>query len=109
MLVTDAMPTAGSDVTSFKLHGRDIVLKDGRLDGPDGTLAGAHLTMIDAVRGAVTLMGASLEDALVTASATPANFLGLGDRLGRIAAGYEANLVAFTPDWSVVGTWIGAA
>jgi N-acetylglucosamine-6-phosphate deacetylase len=109
MLVTDAMPTAGSDVTSFKLHGRDIVLKDGRLEGPDGTLAGAHLTMIDAVRGAVTLIGASLEDALVMASTTPANFLGLGDRLGRIAAGYEANLVAFTPDWSVVGTWIRAA
>jgi N-acetylglucosamine-6-phosphate deacetylase len=109
MLVTDAMPTAGSDVTAFRLLGRDIVLKDGRLTGPDGTFAGAHLTMIGAVRNAVTLIGASLEDALVMASATPAKFLGLNDRLGRIAEGYKADLVAFTPDWRVVGTWIGSA
>jgi N-acetylglucosamine-6-phosphate deacetylase len=43
------------------------------------------------------------------ASATPAKFLGLNDRLGRIAEGYKADLVAFTPDWRVVGTWIGSA
>jgi len=109
MLVTDAMPTAGSDITAFRLLGRDIVLKDGRLTGPDGTLAGAHLTMIGAVRNAVTLMGASLEDALVMASATPAKFLGLNDRLGKIAEGHRADLVAFTPDWRIVGTWIGGA
>lgn len=109
MLVTDAMPTVGSDVTTFKLLGRDIALKDGRLTALDGTLAGAHLTMIETVRNAVTMMGANLEDALVMASGTPAKFLGLDDRLGRIEDRYRANLVAFTPDWRVVATWIGAA
>ena len=109
MLVTDAMPTAASDITAFRLLGRDVVLKDGQLNGPDGTLAGAHLTMIEAVRNAVTLVGASLEDALVMASTTPATFLGLNDRLGMIAEGCKADLVAFTPDWRVVDTWIGGA
>lgn len=108
MLVTDAMATAGSDITRFKLMGRDITLKDGRLTGPDGTLAGAHLTMIEAVRNAVTLMGASLDDALVMASRTPATFLGLNNRLGLIAEGYRADMVAFTPDWHVVNSWGGA-
>jgi N-acetylglucosamine-6-phosphate deacetylase len=109
MLVTDAMATAGSDLTTFRLLGRDIMLNNGRLTGHDGTLAGAHLTMIEAVHNAVTLIGASLEDALVMASRTPAEFLGLSDRLGQIAEGYSANLVAFTPDWRVLGTWIGAS
>ncbi len=109
LLVTDAMATVGSDITAFRLLGRDIVLSDGRLTGPDGTLAGAHLTMIEAVHNAVTLIGASLEDALVMASRTPAAFLGLSDKLGEIAQGYSANLVAFTPGWRVVGTWIGAS
>lgn len=108
MLVTDAMSTAASDVAGFDLLGRAITLKDGRLTGPDGTLAGAHLTMIDAVRNAVTLMGTSLDDALIMASRTPAAYLGLGQRFGKIAEGYRADLVAFTPDWRVIRTWIGA-
>jgi N-acetylglucosamine-6-phosphate deacetylase len=109
MLVTDAMATAGSAVTRFTLTGRDIALRDGRLTGPDGTLAGAHLTMIEAVRNAVDLMEIRLEDALVMASRTPAAFLGLGDRRGRITPGSFADLVAFTPDWRIAGTWIGGA
>ena len=34
--------------------GREVRLHDGRLTTADGTLAGAHLTMIEAVRNAIT-------------------------------------------------------
>jgi N-acetylglucosamine-6-phosphate deacetylase len=107
MLVTDAMPLVGTNDRQFLLQGREITLHDGRLTGPDGTLAGAHLTMIEAVRNAVALIGIPLVDALVMASRTPASFLGLGSVLGRIAPGYRADLVAFDPNFEVVGTWIG--
>ena len=49
-LVTDAMATIGTDMTSFTLNGRIIHRKDGRLTLADGTLAGADLDMISAVR-----------------------------------------------------------
>lgn len=107
MLVTDAMPLAGTNERQFMLQGRQITLHDGRLTRRDGTLAGAHLTMIEAVRNAVALIGIPLVDALIMASRTPAAFLGLGSELGRIAPGYRADLVAFNPDFEVVGTWIG--
>ncbi|WP_342739414.1 N-acetylglucosamine-6-phosphate deacetylase [Bradyrhizobium sp. B117] len=107
MLVTDAMPLVGTDDRQFLLQGRQIMLHDNRLTGPDGTLAGAHLTMIEAVRNAVALIGISLIDALIMASRTPAAFLGLGAELGRIAPGYRADLVAFNANFEVVGTWIG--
>ncbi|MEY9459647.1 N-acetylglucosamine-6-phosphate deacetylase [Bradyrhizobium ottawaense] len=107
MLVSDAMPLAGTNDRQFMLQGREITLHDGRLTGPDGTLAGAHLTMIEAVRNAVALIGIPLVDALIMASRTPASFLGLGSVLGRIAPGYRADLVAFDPNFEVVGTWIG--
>jgi N-acetylglucosamine-6-phosphate deacetylase len=84
-------------------------LHDNRLTGPDGTLAGAHLTMIEAVRHAVALLEVSLADALIMAARTPAAFLGLDAELGRIAPGYRADLVAFTEDYKVLGTWIGGA
>ena len=106
MLVTDAMPLVGTNDRQFMLHGRQITLHGNRLNGPDGTLAGAHLTMIAAVRNAVMLLNFSLVDALIMASRTPAAFLGLESELGRIAPGYRADLVAFNPRFEVVGTWI---
>lgn len=105
MLVTDAMSLVGTSETDFELHGRRIALEDGRLADAQGTLAGAHLTMFDAVRNAVSMMGANLADALTMASRTPAAFLGLGHELGQIAPGFRADLVAFEPS-GVIATWI---
>lgn len=105
MLVTDVMSLVGSNETSFLLQGRTIDLKDGRLTDAQGTLAGAHLSMIEAVRNAVELMGVTIEDALIMASRTPARFLGLDKMLGRIAPGYRADLVAFDAA-NVLATWI---
>jgi N-acetylglucosamine-6-phosphate deacetylase len=107
MLVTDAMPLVGTSDRQFILQGRQITLHENRLTGPDGTLSGAHLTMIEAVRNAVAFLEISLVDALIMASRTPAAFLGLGSELGRIAPGYRADLVAFNPNFEVVDTWIG--
>jgi N-acetylglucosamine-6-phosphate deacetylase len=107
MLVTDAMPLVGMNDRQFMLQGRQITLHENRLTGPDGTLAGAHLTMIEAVRNAVALLEISLVDALIMASRTPAAFLGLESELGRIAPGYRADLVAINPNFDVVSTWIG--
>ncbi len=106
MLVTDAMPLVATDETQFMLQGRKITLHNNRLSGPDGTLAGAHLTMIEAVRNATTLLDVPLADALIMASRTPAAFLGLDSELGRIAPGYRADLVAFNQNFGVVGTWV---
>lgn len=105
MLVTDAMPSVGSD-TGFVLQGQPISLRDGRLVTAEGGLAGAHLAMSEAVAGAVRWMGVRLEDALIMASRTPARFLGMGEERGRLAPGFRADLVAATATMQVCGTWI---
>src|SRR3954470_17073200 len=64
MLVSDAMALVGTENRQFMLQGRPITLDQNRLTGADGTLAGAHLTMIEAVRHAV-LLEISLVDALI--------------------------------------------
>jgi N-acetylglucosamine-6-phosphate deacetylase len=105
-LVSDAMPSVGTALDSFRLMGRTVTLTNGRLTGEDGILAGAHLDMISAVRNAVNLAGLPLEDALRSASSTPARFLGLEKERGALIAGARADLVALTPDLDVIATWI---
>jgi N-acetylglucosamine-6-phosphate deacetylase len=107
MLVTDAMALIGTDQIDFPLQGRRITLQGDRLVGPDGTLAGAHLTMMQAVHRAVALLGLTLTDALTMASRTPAAFLGLEAELGAIIPGYRADLVAFRSNFEVINTWVG--
>src|SRR5262249_25816394 len=68
ILVTDAMPSVGSDAQSFDLLGEHIVLKDGALLGESGTLAGSNLDMASAVRNTVKALGVGVEDALRMAS-----------------------------------------
>ena len=107
LLVTDAMPPVGGRQPGFTLNGEAITVRDGRCARADGTLAGAAISMADAVRNCVIMLGVPLKDALRYASTEPAIFLGLGDRLGRIAPGYRADLVAFNPDnLEVHKTWV---
>ena len=66
--------------------------------------------MASAVRNCVKLLGMSLPEVLRLASRTPAEFLGLGDRLGRIAPGYRADLVAFQPEnIDIIATWVAGS
>lgn len=107
MLVTDAMPCVGGQNPDFMLQGRKIQTRDGRCTTEDGTLAGSAMDMASAVRNCVKLLQMPLADALRLASHTPAQFLGMGDRLGRIAPGYRADLVTLQPDdIHVTATWV---
>lgn len=105
MLVSDAMPSVGG-TKAFTLGGEPITVVNGKCVNADGTLAGSDLDMASAVRNAVSMLGLGLADAVGMASANPAAFLGLDGELGRIAAGYRANLVLLDEDLNVVETWI---
>ncbi len=106
MLVTDAMPSVGCSQDHFMLQGRRIEVRDGRCIDANGTLSGSDLDMATAVRNAVAMLGLALEDAVRMASTWPAEFLGLGHELGRIAPGYRANLVLADASMHVLQTWI---
>jgi N-acetylglucosamine-6-phosphate deacetylase len=105
MLVTDAMPSVGSDAPGFELQGRMIRREGDKLVGEDGTLAGSTLTMAGAVRGVIEQGRVSLETAVAMASARPAAFLGLSDR-GSIAIGNAADLVLADDDLTMHASWI---
>jgi len=107
MLVTDAMPPVGGQRDSFVLGGHEVRVKGQACVREDGTLAGAALNMAQAVRNSVTLLQVPLTAALQFASADPADFIGLGDTLGRLRPGYRADVAAFMPDdLRILATWV---
>jgi len=106
MLVTDAMPSVGTSVSSFELQGRRILVSGSVCVDEDGRLAGSNIDMASCVRNAVQMLGVPLSEAVRMASQWPAEFLGLGGELGRIARGQRANLVAADDELRVLETWI---
>lgn len=106
MLVTDAMPIVGSEMTEFSVGGNHVFASDGMLRSANGTLAGSNLDMARAVRNSVDLLHVSLEEASCMASTTPASFLGINNTTGQIAPGFKADMVHFGEDLHVEHVWI---
>ena len=105
ILITDAMPTVGSAKSSFDLNGERIELSDGVLRNSRGSLAGSHLTMLEAVRNTIEMTGLDWQEAVRMASGHPARALGLHDRLGFIRPGYDADFVELDRDMAIRRTW----
>ena len=107
LLVTDAMPMVGADDPSFELYGEVITAVDGVVRNAAGALAGSALDMATAVRNTVNLLGLPLAEAARMAALYPAQFLGVDDRHGHIALGYQADFVLLDDALQVQATWIG--
>ena len=84
--ITDAMAPAATTMTSFRLQGREIARREGRLTLADGTLAGADLNMARAV-SILETVGGSQTEALAMATSRPAALLPEGSGAGRITVG----------------------
>jgi N-acetylglucosamine-6-phosphate deacetylase len=106
MLVTDAMPSVGTEHKQFSLQGRPISVEGAACVDEEGNLAGSDMDMAGAVQNAVAMLGLALPEAVRMATLHPAEFLGLGNELGRIAPGMRANLVLADDRLDVQETWI---
>jgi len=105
-LITDAMGAAGAADGSYRLGSLDVTVTDGvaHVAGTE-TIAGSTLTQDVALRNAVTLAGRTLPEAVAALTSVPATALGLSDRLGRLAPGFAADLVALSPTLEVQRVW----
>ena len=106
-LVSDAMPPAAGGPDVFELQGRRMTRVGHKLVAEDGTLAGAAITMRDAVDYVVNTLEIPLAEALTMATLTPARLIGVDDRIGRLAPGLRADLVHLTDDLRVAEVWAG--
>ncbi len=103
-LVSDAMaPAATDDPHAFKLYGEAIQFENNRCVSHEGKLAGSAITLLDAVRYCVKVVGIELDEALRMASTYPAEFLGVGGRRGKLLPKYNADMIALNSNLDFLG------
>ncbi len=109
-LVTDAIAATGMEGGQYPLATRRVYLGD---DGAprlgSGTLAGSVLTMDEAFGNILAFTGCTVPEAARMAASTPARLVGEGDRKGRLAPGYDADVTVLRPDLSVAAVYKGGA
>ncbi len=102
-IISDAQAVTGSTRTagSFTVGGNEIFVdqKRGLIDSK-GALAGTDICMLDGVKYLVDNCGFTLDEALTAATITPARVLGLRE-VGRIEAGFVADLIVFDDDFKI--------
>ena len=106
VLITDAVRACGMPDGKYRLYEHEITVADGAARLADGTLAGSVLTMRRAVQNMVELAGLPLELIVPLATEVPARILGLADRKGKIAPGYDADLVVLSERFDVEATYV---
>ncbi len=103
-LVSDCMAAAGTEQVEFILNGRRILRKDGRLTLEDGTLAGADLTLPQAMATLVFKAGVAPQTAFAMATSRPAACLRRPD-LGTLRPGARADFVHLDQNLQLRGVW----
>lgn len=106
-LVTDAVTPAALEAGTFRMGQEEARLRDGRMELPDGTIAGSAATMDALVRNVVRWGIADLATAVRMCTAVPAGVAGVAAQKGRIASGYDADLVVLEPEMMVAKTFVG--
>ena len=76
VLVSDAMALTGTQLDQFSLDGRRVLRRSGRLELADGTLAGADLTLVTAVKNVARWTGRDVAEVLPMATAAPLALIG---------------------------------
>ena len=106
MLVTDAMMACGMPDGKYWLGGQEVLTKDGAARLLNGSLAGSILTMDAAVRNVARNTSLPLYEVVKMASLNGARFCGADDRKGKIAEGYDADLLVFDEDVNISHVFI---
>jgi len=107
ILVTDAMPPAGTSMKKFSISETQFDVKGNSCFAPDGRFAGTALTMNKAVKVILDSTSTSLADALKLASLNPAKLLGIDPTKGSLEVGKDGDVVVADADLNVHATVIG--
>ncbi|QNL49622.1 N-acetylglucosamine-6-phosphate deacetylase [Olivibacter sp. SDN3] len=93
-LISDAL-FLGREKQSFQWEEFDAQLLNDEYLNSDGNLAGASISLAEAVRNAIEQLDISVQEAVEMATVRPAEVMGMANKIGKIKAGYPARFTVF--------------
>lgn len=112
VLCTDSMRGAGLPDGTVSIlgslrHGQKVLIEDGVAKMPDRTcFAGSVATADRLVRTMHRAAGVPLTDSVRMLTENPARLMGMGDRKGRLAPGYDADITLCDRQLRAAGTYV---
>lgn len=110
-LVTDSMRGAGMppglSILGSRTKGQEVIIEDGVAKMPDRqSFAGSVATADRLVRNMYRMGERPIEEAVRMMTLTPATIMGVHDQKGKIAKGYDADIVIFNSDIQIQQVFI---
>jgi len=102
ILITDAMRAGCMKCGIYDLGGRSVEVGEGKAILEDGTLAGSVLKMNDALSNMRAHTSMSLVEIVNSVTKIPASKLGIPK--GELREGYDADIVIFDENFSIIST-----
>lgn len=106
-LISDSMRAAGLADGDYTLGGQAVKVKGNLATLADGTIAGSVTNLMLCLKNAVQNMQIPMEEAVRSASETPARSIGIFDRCGSLAAGKQADIVLLDKNLNVSQVFVG--
>lgn len=97
ILISDSMEATGLCNGTYSLGGQKVFVTGRKATLENGTIAGSASTLYDCLCEAVK-MGVPREQAILSATETPAREIGIFDRVGSIEEGKASDLLIITKD-----------
>ncbi len=105
LLITDSS-FLGRKKLNFNSSFLNAELQDGFYRNKEGNLAGAAISLPDAIKNAVSNLNVALQEALQMANSRVAAAIGISDTHGKIGVGYPASFIKFNDDFSNYESWV---
>ncbi|MBR2926047.1 MAG: N-acetylglucosamine-6-phosphate deacetylase [Clostridia bacterium] len=104
VLVTDSMEATGCPDGDYTIAGQPVRVENGiARTAAEGALAGSTLELWQGVRNLMRFASVSLEDAVRSATLTPAKMVGIDGKVGTVETGKKANLVILDDALEIAG------
>jgi len=105
ILITDAMRAGCMKCGTYDLGGCKVRVEGNKAILEDGTLAGSVLKLNEALKNMTTVTSMTVVEAVNAVTKIPARKLGI--KKGELKVGYDADIVIFDEDFSIISTIVG--
>ncbi len=99
-IISDSMAATGLKDGKYKLGNLDVTVRNSTATLEDGTLAGSVMNVYKMMQNLIKI-GIKPEKAVASATMIPADSINMGDKIGHIEIGRNADLVIANKDFSL--------